>query len=179
MSEKNGMNYLTPKKPVSEIQRDTRRSSSAQEVAALVFVKMAQEEQFDEVTIAEHPDLFVQWDENWRGKRGDIVQDEGNLYRSIHDVNDAGQNTKPSETPSMWTPLGKPGEEFPEWSQPLGAHDAYAQGAKVSHNGKKTFIKNALLNSTEMLSLGAASQRRNSARPASVMEYSFLLGLSV
>ena len=28
-------------------------------------------------------------------------------------------------------------EEYPEWSQPLGAHDAYAQGAKVSHNGKK------------------------------------------
>lgn len=23
------------------------------------------------------------------------------------------------------------------WVQPTGAHDAYAQGAKVSHNGKK------------------------------------------
>ena len=38
-----------------------------------MFVKMSQEEQFDETTILEHPDLFVQWDENWRGKRGDIV----------------------------------------------------------------------------------------------------------
>ena len=37
----------------------------------------------------------------------------------------------------MWTPLGKPGEEFPEWVQPLGVHDAYEQGAKVSHNSKK------------------------------------------
>ncbi len=27
--------------------------------------------------------------------------------------------------------------EFPEWSQPLGAHDAYNLGDKVSHNGKK------------------------------------------
>ena len=25
---------------------------------------------------------------------------------------------------------------LPEWSQPLGAHDAYSKGAKVSHNGK-------------------------------------------
>lgn len=30
-----------------------------------------------------------------------------------------------------------PSEEYPEWVQPTGAHDAYAQGAKVSHNGKK------------------------------------------
>lgn len=31
----------------------------------------------------------------------------------------------------VWT------EEYPEWVQPAGAHDAYAKGAKVSHNGKK------------------------------------------
>ena len=71
------------------------------------------------------------------GKAGDIVRDEGQLYRSIHDVTDAGQNRKPSENPSMWTRIGNPLEEFPEWIQPLGAHDAYSKGAKVSHNGKK------------------------------------------
>lgn len=27
-------------------------------------------------------------------------------------------------------------EEWPEWVQPTGAHDAYALGAQVSHNGK-------------------------------------------
>lgn len=27
-------------------------------------------------------------------------------------------------------------DEWPEWVQPTGAHDAYASGAKVSHNGK-------------------------------------------
>ena len=68
MSEQNGIKYLTPPRPVSDIQREARRNTSAQEVAALMFVKMAQEEQFDETTISEHPDLFVQWDENWRGK---------------------------------------------------------------------------------------------------------------
>ena len=124
MSEKNGIKYLTPPRAVSDIQREARRNTSAQEVAALMFVKMAQEEQFDETTISEHPDLFVQWSEFWRGKKGDIVQDEGQLYRSIHDVNDAGQNRKPSETPSMWTRIGNPLEEFPEWVQPIGAHDA-------------------------------------------------------
>ena len=71
------------------------------------------------------------------GKAGDIVEDEGQLYRSIHDVKDAGQNRKPSETPSMWTPIGNPLEEFPEWVQPIGAHDAYSKDAKTSHSGKK------------------------------------------
>ena len=129
------INYLTPKRSLKELNREARRSDSVQAVAELMFVKMAQEEQFDETTISEHPDLFVTWTEHWRGKAGDIVQDEGKLYRSIHDVNDAGQNRKPSETPSMWTPIGDPSEEFPEWSQPLGAHDAYDQGAKVTHGG--------------------------------------------
>ena len=129
--------YLTPKRSIGELNRAARRSSSAQAVAEIMFVKMAQEEQFDETTISEHPDLFVQWSEFWRGKKGDIVLDEGQLYRSIHDVTDAGQNRKPSETPSMWTRIGNPLEEFPEWVQPIGAHDAYEAGSKVSHNGKK------------------------------------------
>ena len=137
MSEQNGIKYLTPPRPVSEIQQEARRSSSAQAVAEIMFVKMAQEQQLDEATISEYPDLFVKWDENWRGKAGDIVQDEGELYRSIHDVADAGKNRKPSETPSMWTRIGNPLEEFPEWVQPIGAHDAYEAGSKVSHNGKK------------------------------------------
>ena len=33
--------------------------------------------------------------------------------------------------------IGNPLEEFPEWVQPIGAHDAYSKDAKTSHNGKK------------------------------------------
>lgn len=131
------MQYLTPKASIKDINEAALRSSSAQAVAEIMFVKIAQEQQLDDTTVAEFPELFVQWDENWRGKAGDIVRDEGQLYRSIHDVTDAGQNRKPSENPSMWTRIGNPLEEFPEWIQPLGAHDAYSKGAKVSHNGKK------------------------------------------
>lgn len=115
--------------------KEKKRAADAQSVAEIVFVQMAQTEQLDETTITEYPSLFPVWDENWTGKAGTILQDEGNLYRSIHDVG-AGQNTKPSETPSMWTRIGDPTEEWPEWIQPLGAHDAYSTGAKVSHNGK-------------------------------------------
>lgn len=105
-------------------------------VASIVFTALAQNETLDDVTITEHSEVFPKWDENWTGKRGSIVMDAGVLYRSIHDVG-AGQNVKPSDNPSMWTPIGNPQEEFPEWSQPLGAHDVYALGAKVTHDNKK------------------------------------------
>lgn len=111
----------------------TNRSTSS-----IMFVLEAQSEgsRLDEITIAEHAELFPVWDENWTGKAGTIVQDEGQLYRAIHDVG-AGQNTKPSKTPAMWTRIGNPAEEYPEWVPPIGAHDAYNAGDKVTHNGKK------------------------------------------
>lgn len=82
-----------------------------------------------------------------------VRDDDGGLYRSI-----TGTQEKPTEllyhpkdVPAMMEKIEPelpdvppeeggeetPTEEYPEWVQPTGAHDAYAQGAKVSHNGKK------------------------------------------
>lgn len=104
------------------------------DVSSLLFVKMAQDRDLDDITISEHPALFPVWTENWTGKAGDILMDSGKLYRSIHDIANVAQNTKPSQTPSMWTPISDPTQEYPEWVQPIGAHDAYVKGDKVSHN---------------------------------------------
>lgn len=117
-----------------ERQRQWQQDTIA--VASIVFVSMAQSGQLDDVTITEHPVQFPTWDGNWRGVAGSIVRNDGGLYRAIHDIVDAGQNRKPSETASMWTRIGDPAEEWPEWSQPIGAHDAYAVGDKVSFGGK-------------------------------------------
>ncbi len=106
------------------------------DVAMVVFAQLAQTAQLDDVTIGEHPNIFPVWDEHWTGKTGAIVRDEGALYRSIHDVG-AGQNTKPGQTPSMWTRIADPAEEWPAWAQPIGVHDAYAAGAKVRHGGSR------------------------------------------
>ena len=107
------------------------------EISSIVFVQMAQSGTLDDVTISEHPALFPTWTPNWTGKAGTIVVDEGNLYRSIHDVTNVAQNTKPSTNPSMWTRVGNPAEEYPEWVQPIGSHDAYSYGDKVSHDDKQ------------------------------------------
>jgi len=120
-----------------EMGREIGRSvKGSRNVSSLAFVVLAQTGEIDDVTITEHPDLFPVWDEHWTGRAGSIVRDGDALYRSIHDVG-AGQNTKPSETPSMWTRIGNPLEEYPEWSQPIGVHDAYDAGDKVTHNGKR------------------------------------------
>lgn len=112
-----------------------KRLGKAISAAEIPFVIMAQSQQIDDVTITEHAELFAVWDEHWTGKAGTIVQDTGGLYRSIHDVG-PGQNTKPSDTPAMWTRIGNPADEYPEWVQPIGAHDAYQAGAKVTHSGR-------------------------------------------
>lgn len=112
------------------------RSKRSIEIVGIVFVQMAQDGTLDDVTISEHPDLFPEWTENWTGKAGAILRDGDTLYRSLHDITTTAQNTKPSETPSMWKAVADPTEEYPMWVQPLGAFDTYATGDKVAHNDK-------------------------------------------
>lgn len=103
---------------------------------SIMFVQMAQDGTLDDITISEHPTLFPEWTENWTGKSGAILRDGDTLYRSLHDITTTAQNTKPSETPSMWKAVADPTEEYPMWVQPLGAFDTYTTGDKVSHNDK-------------------------------------------
>lgn len=42
----------------------------------------------------------------------------------------------PDVAVSLWVSISDPAEEWPEWSQPVGAHDAYQTGDKVTYNGK-------------------------------------------
>lgn len=121
---------------MDNLKEKGRRVGRALNAAAIPFVLMAQHGDIDDVTITENAELFPAWDEHWTGKAGTILLDGGALYKSIHDVS-AGQNTKPSQTPSMWTRIGNPAEEYPAWIQPIGAHDAYPAGAKVTHGGKR------------------------------------------
>ena len=128
-----GVKYIINDYDILRAIKDTKQNKS---VSSIVFVQMSQDGTLDDVTISEHPDMFSVWDENWTGKAGTILRDGDKLYRSIHDVTNVAQNTKPSETPSMWTQIGNPNEEYPEWVQPIGSHDAYEIDDKVSHNDK-------------------------------------------
>ena len=64
---------------------------------------------------------------------GDRYRHEGVLYRCIQSHTSQADWT-PDKTPALWTVVSL--DEWPEWKQPAGAHDAYMKGDKVSHNGK-------------------------------------------
>ena len=42
----------------------------------------------------------------------------------------------PDQAASLFSLAANPAEEWPEWIQPTGAHNAYAVGDKVTHSGK-------------------------------------------
>lgn len=87
----------------------------------------------------------VEWYKQWvygekvakGGRRWELVEGEKLLFECIapSGLNEGTNIYKPSETPAIWKRVWL--EEWPEWVQPLGAHDAYAKDAKVTHKGKK------------------------------------------
>jgi hypothetical protein len=56
------------------------------------------------------------------------------LYRVVQEHTSAEQ-WKPSETASLYSPIGLTEEGYPIWARPTGAHDAYNAGDIVEYNG--------------------------------------------
>lgn len=66
---------------------------------------------------------------------GDRVRYEDTLYKCLQ-AHTAQETWKPDVSPSLWVRVDDPSIEWPDWVQPQGATDAYAKGAKVSHNDR-------------------------------------------
>lgn len=81
------------------------------------------------------PELFPHWKTDTDYTVGDRVSYEETLYKCLLDHKSQSSWT-PDVSPSLWVRIDDPSHEFPEWIQPTGSTDAYALGAKVSHNGK-------------------------------------------
>lgn len=86
---------------------------------------------------AQAPFLFDEWDPNGVAYTAETskVQYNGLLYKCLQSHTSQASWT-PTDAPSLWVRIDDPAEEWPEWRQPQGAHDAYAKGAKVTHNEK-------------------------------------------
>ena len=89
----------------------------------------------DDETALTGIELFPTWAIGRAYAVDDRVQHGGTLYRCIQ-AHTSQSDWTPSAAVSLWTRISDPTQEWPEWIQPTGAHDAYAKGAKVSHNGK-------------------------------------------
>lgn len=85
------------------------------------------DEQAESVT-----DLFPVWETETTYAVGDRRQYDGLLYRCVQ-AHTSQDDWTPPAVPALWVRTST--EEWPEWIQPAGAHDAYNHGDKVSHNG--------------------------------------------
>ena len=81
--------------------------------------------------------LFDEWKVGANYATGDIIRYKNNLYQVLQTVTGAQAEHTPDVAVSLYKQIGEPDESgiFP-WVQPLGATDAYAKGAVVTHNGK-------------------------------------------
>ena len=104
-------------------------------VNSIAFVTLAEAGKIDTVTAEEHMELFAPWAYPADYKIGNLRRYNGRLYKCIGDHTSQADWT-PDVAVSLWVSTSDPAEEYPAWSQPVGAHDAYNTGDKVSHNGK-------------------------------------------
>ena len=85
-------------------------------------------------------DMFPYWKTGLTVTQDDIsngkhrYQYNGKLYKCVQ-AHTTQADWTPDKTPALWVEVSL--DEFPEWKQPAGAHDAYKKGDKVTHNGKK------------------------------------------
>lgn len=88
----------------------------------------------DDATALEGVELYPHWNEGLSVSVGERLQYNGILYRCVQ-AHTTQADWTPDVTSSLWVRVSL--EEFPEWVQPTGAHDAYNTGDKVTHKELK------------------------------------------
>ena len=78
-------------------------------------------------------ELFPAWEAGKVYATNDRVRYNGTLYKCVQ-AHTSQTDWTPSTAPALWKIVSI--DEYPEWVQPTGAHDAYNTGDKVSYNGK-------------------------------------------
>ena len=87
----------------------------------------------DDETALTGVELFPAWVVGKAYAVNDRAQYNGTLYKCIQS-HTSQSDWMPSATPALWKTVSL--DEYPEWVQPTGAHDAYNIGDKVTYNGQ-------------------------------------------
>lgn len=89
---------------------------------------------FTDEKALENKELFPSWNkDSFSYLTGMIVYYKDELYKVIQ-AHTSQTDWAPDVAVSLFVKISI--EEFPEWVQPQGAHDAYALGDKVTYNNK-------------------------------------------
>ena len=99
----------------------------------VAFIKVARLTADDDTALT-GMELYPVWVVGISVAKDSRYQYEGKLYKCVQ-AHTTQADWTPNVTPALWVIVSL--EEWPEWVQPTGAHDAYAKDAKVTHNSKK------------------------------------------
>lgn len=99
------------------------------------IIEAAAQAGLDDDTAITAVELFPAWKIGEAYAVGARINYGGLLYKCAQ-AHTSQADWTPDATPALWVRVDDPGEEWPEWRQPAGAHDAYEKGYKVSHNEK-------------------------------------------
>lgn len=80
--------------------------------------------------------LFPLWEVSKVYQTGERLKYHDELYKVLQ-PHTSQADWPPDAAVSLYVKISDPAEEWPAWVQPMGAHDAYPKGAKVSHKGKR------------------------------------------
>lgn len=131
-------NMMGPKDK-SDLENTQREVAQMSVPASIAFVTMAESGSIDEVTASEHTEMFSPWANGMAYAVGNLRTygegDDRKLYKCIQ-AHTAQADWTPDVAVSLWAVAGDPTVEFPDWSQPIGAQDAYQTGDKVTYEDK-------------------------------------------
>lgn len=118
---------------LEDIGAVSEKTNAMNVTQSIAFVTLAEAGQIDAVTAGKHIDQFDEWNYPIAYKTGQLRQYNGILYKCIQEHTSQADWT-PDTAVSLWTTATNPSEEYPQWSQPVGAHDAYMIGDKVKYS---------------------------------------------
>lgn len=129
-----GIYYFYTPEQMEQMAKEAQMKSAV----AAAFLSMP--DMTDDKILA-HALIFPDWTVGNSYNIGDVVRYEGVLYQALQ-ASTGQVQYPPSGFVAGWKQIAEPGPGgIPQWSQPLGATDAYKLGAKVTHNGK-TWVSN-------------------------------------
>lgn len=102
------------------------------------IIEQAVSAALDDTTALQSVPLFPTWSSGLEVKKDERYQYNGVLYRVIQ-AHTTQADWTPDKTPALWVAVSL--DEWPEFVQPTGAHDAYNTGDKITFNGEHYVCK--------------------------------------
>ena len=90
--------------------------------------------QLDDAAALDAMAIYPAWEIGTAYAVNDRIRYGANLYKCVQ-AHTSQADWAPDATPALWVKVSV--EEWPEFVQPTGAHDAYNMGDKVTYNGKR------------------------------------------